>query len=210
MEPEITFISLSAEELLADEQWWAIYDEAFPANERESSDVILRSLREQVGMAFGVREGGKTIALATTHLLQNPAAVFLVYLATAKGLRGRGIGGQLLEFAWKESAARVNSTQLILEVDAQEIASGPEKEIRERRVGFFGRHGLKLMSYPYKQPPVDGIAPVVMSLMVRTAEGQSEPDPEMLASLVRAIYFEKYQAMNGIPSGILQTLLDEQ
>jgi hypothetical protein len=77
-------------------------------------------------------------------------------------------------------------------------------------MSFFRRHGLKLLPDPYKQPPVDGIASVAMSLMFRPADGQSEPDSELVRALVRAIYFEKYHAINGISRDSLNSLLGDQ
>src|SRR5689334_3349691 len=103
MNSEVSYISVSAEQLMADQAWWDIYEEAFPSNEREPPQVILQSLLENAGLAFSARSNDKTLGIATTHLLKKPAAVFLVYLATARDLRGRGLGGDLLEFAWRTS-----------------------------------------------------------------------------------------------------------
>jgi GNAT superfamily N-acetyltransferase len=215
MNSEVSYISVSAEQLMADHAWWDIYDEAFPSDEREPPQVIIQSLREHAGLAFNAHVNDKTLAIATTHLLKNPAAVFLVYLATARDLRGHGLGGELLEFAWRTSFDVLSNngsqpTGLVLEVDALESSNDAlERKVRERRMSFFRRHGLKLLPDPYKQPPVDGIASVTMSLMFRPADGQSEPDSDLVRALVRAIYFEKYYAINGISRESLNSLLGD-
>src|ERR1041385_4041430 len=213
MKSEVACISLTPERLLLDLAWWEIYKESFPSNEQEPPEVILQSLRKNVGLAFSLRLGDETLAIATTHLLKNPAAVFLVYLATVHDAWGRGYGGHLLEFAWRASFEklsddRLEATGLILEVDALDNSNAPEqREVRERRISFFGRHGLKLLPRHYLQPPVDGIAPVAMSLMFRPVEGRSEPDSNPVTALIRAIYLEKYHAINGIAQESLKMLL---
>src|SRR5579859_879723 len=94
-----TFDCVDVMDLPSDSDWWRIYDESFPPNEREPRQVILDSLRKDVGMAFRTRLDGRTAGIATTHLLSDPPAVFLVYLAIDRTLRGRGVGGRLLEFS---------------------------------------------------------------------------------------------------------------
>lgn len=213
MDEELTFDCLTAEGLACDGTWAGIYNESFPSSEREPLRVIGESVRRGVGMALRARAGGETVAVATTHLLNDPPAVFLVYLATAGGLRGRGRGGALLEYAWRAGAERLaargaRALGMVWEVDATGGSRDAEElRVRARRVAFFGRHGGELLPRPYVQPPVDGIAPVPMSLMFRPAEGRGLPDAELTEALVRAIYLEKYRAVNGIPEESLESLL---
>jgi GNAT superfamily N-acetyltransferase len=202
---------LSAEELCCDETWWQIYKDSFPASEREPPEVILKSLLHGVGMAFRACRQGVTSGLATTHLLRDPAAVFLVYLAVARGERSQGIGGELLRSAWEAGAERFRAQLLqpiglTWEVDPPQCACG-EGDAIERRIAFFQRHGGQLLQRPYLQPPVDGIAAVPMKLMFRPAKGEGTPTPEVVEGLVRGIYFDKYEAINGIDRGILGKLL---
>jgi hypothetical protein len=70
---------MNAEELCGDETWWQIYKDSFPANQRETPDVILKSLLGGVGMAFRARLQGMTSGLATTHL---PCGVLFFLNAT--------------------------------------------------------------------------------------------------------------------------------
>ena len=213
MNGKLVFISLTAADLLSDSSWWEIYNEAFPVTEREPPQVIVRSLDIGVGQAFSARSGDETIAIATTHLLKDPPAVFLVYLATKKGLRGRGCGGELLEYAWKTGSQKLSehgspATGLVAEVDAPEQCNdAEEKHMRERRIAFFARHGVALLPRAYTQPAVDGITTVPMRLIFRPAEGFKHPDSTFTDALVRAIYLEKYHAANGIAKEPLISLL---
>jgi hypothetical protein len=195
---------LTADELAGDAEWWRIYDQSFPAHEREPAEIILKSVRGSAGMAFRAQENGATVGIATTHLLSNPAAVFLVYLAIDSKQRSRGGGAALFEFAWSESSRRLRANGaeplgMIWEMDEQ---SGEH----ERRIRFFERHGGTLIRRPYLQPPVNGPHAVPMRLMFRSADGAPIIDTT-LDSLVRGIYFDKYGAVNGIPAPLLERLL---
>src|SRR6516225_9839117 len=94
-------------DLVRDQSWWEIYQDSFSANEREPEGVILESLRKRVGVAYRARSNGVTVGLGTTHLLMEPAAVFLVYLAMGREHRGEGLGADLLELAWRDSTSRL-------------------------------------------------------------------------------------------------------
>ena len=201
-----------AAELAGDRDWWEIYEDAFPPAEREPQDVVLRSLRASVGLAFRARQGGITVGIATTHLLFRPAAVFLVYLAIDREQLNAGLGGRLLEYAWQTSARRLDQQGsaplgLIWEVDDPMAAVDSEEALlRERRIGFFQRHGGVELDRPYRQPPVNGPEILPMRLLFRANGSPSVPDPEIVEGLVRAIYFEKYAAVNQVSKEILQEL----
>jgi len=203
--------SITTEQLTADEAWWQIYEDSFPAAEREKQEVIVRSIDRGVGMAFRRRRQGVTIGLATTHLLKDPAAVFLVYLAVDSNQRNQGTGGELLQGAWEAGAERLSQqglepVGLIWEVDRPEPTAG-DAGARLRRIAFFERHGGKLLDRPYMQPSLDGTTPVPMRLMLRPAGGNGIPERETIESLVRAMYFEKYGAINEIDGSTLEDLL---
>jgi hypothetical protein len=94
------------------------------------------------------------------------------------------VGSSLFQYAVRESRQT-----LIWEVDP------PSDDDSIRRIRFFEKHGAKLLDRPYVQPPLDGMAPVPMHLMVLPSAGSPDIDVE---KLVQAIYREKYEAINGI------------
>ena len=200
-------------DLAHDRRWWEIYRDSFPANEREPAGVILESLRRRVGVAYRAHREGATLGIATTHLLKEPAAVFLVYLAADKEHRGEGSGGALLELAWSHSSARLIESGLkpqgmVWEVDPPGIARDSRQlTLRKRRIAFFERHGGVPLGRPYFQPSLGRGAPVSMQLMFRPPRNMPVPDDETVNALVRAIYFEKYHGINNIPENNLTELL---
>jgi hypothetical protein len=204
---------LRAPELASDETWWAIYEHSFPSREREPREVILRSVERHVGVALRARRAATTIGLATAHLLETTPAVFLVYVATAQQSRGAGGGRALVEELWRLGAARLRANDLdplglIWEIeDPDAAADEAERAERQRRIRFFRALGGEMLSRPYIQPPIDGVAPVAMRLMFRPAPGSQLPNEPVVEALVRAMYFEKYGDLNGIPVGVLADLL---
>ena len=49
---------MTAEGLRVDDTWWRIYEDSFPASEREPPEVILESVLRGVGMVFRARRHG--------------------------------------------------------------------------------------------------------------------------------------------------------
>ncbi len=212
----LSLYPLTPDALAQDAAFWALYAQAFPLAEREPPEVILRSLHQGVGVALaGREEAAPTQALVTLHLLHDPDVVFLVYLALASGRRGQGEGRAVLEAAWSAGvqalASRGRAARgLVWEVDPPETApDAAERAVRERRLRFFERAGGVQLPRPYLQPPVGrDPAPLPMRLMYRAAPGQpSSPDAE---ALVRAMYAQKYGAVNGLPDAQLQALLAQR
>ena len=207
-----TIDSLSADELLADEDWWRIYVDSFPASERESRNVIVKSITQGVGIALRARREEKTIGLATTHILMDPPAVFLVYLAVAGRERSRGTGGELMKRAWELGTAHLLARGLrplgcVWEVDPPETQAA-DAEARLRRIAFFQRHGGQLLNCRYMQPPVNGTTAIPMTLMFMPASEGAPLTSEVVEGLVRAMYFEKYGKINEIAEEVLHGLLD--
>jgi hypothetical protein len=214
--PHLTFDSSSVDALAADVEFWQLYESAFPSCEREPRSVILDSLRKGLGFVLRANAGGRTVGLACVHLLRERPVPFLVYLAVAVEVRSRHIGAALFQDVWARAQDRYSEWGLspkgiVWEVDIPERASS-EQELQQsrRRVAFFARLGGHIMPGHYVQPPVDGIAPVPMHLMFWPAPGLPLPDDSDLSGLIRAIYFEKYHAANGIPRAVLEGLLQEQ
>ena len=142
-------------------------------------------------------------------MLQQPAAVFLVYLAVDARHRGLGLGRQVLEHAWSESLARSrDALGMIWEVDAAPPPGAEPTEGYRRRLAFYERCGAALLPAPYLQPPVDGSTILPMQLMFRPPHGASPPDAETVRAMIRAMYAEKYHAMNGIPIEVLSALTE--
>jgi GNAT superfamily N-acetyltransferase len=210
---DLEFDAPSADTAAADRDLWGLYAESMPAEEREPPRVIVASVAAGDAVLTRARRAATgTVGFAVTHLLKQPPAAFLVYLAVAKQERGGGIGSQLFEYAWStaERAAAERGRDLLgvtWEIDDPDRAPNvAEREHRVRRRNFFAHLGGAPLGVAYLQPPVNGPAPVPMRLMWRGKQGRATPD---IHALVRAIYFEKYGAANGVRKATLDRLLEQ-
>ena len=205
----LIFDAPPAETAASDRDVWSLYSESMPTEEREPRSIILASVQAGDAVLTRARQGAATIGFTVTHLLKHPPAAFLIYLAVAAKQRGGGIGSRLFEHAWitAQSVAALRGSELLgmtWEIDDPELApDDAERQRRVRRSEFFRRLGGVPLPGAYFQPPVNGPKPVPMLLMWRGKPGRSTPP---VADLVRAIYFEKYGAANGIAAGILEAL----
>jgi GNAT superfamily N-acetyltransferase len=146
--------------------------------------------------------------MASVQFLRAVPMGFLVYLAVAPGLKGHGIGGELLEWLRaKAERERPDLLGLVWEVDRVEDAHDEDdRNQRARRIRFFERHGGRIAAEPYLQPAVDGQRIVPMHLVQLLFR---EPCPAGLAGeAARAIYREKYGVLNGISELHLEDLLE--
>lgn len=204
---------MSAQGLQNDTAWWHLYDSSFPATERDPRPVVLATAEPGVGFVLRASLDGQTIGLAVAHLLRAVASTFLVYLAVDRERRSKGVGRMLFEETVRTGAAELNArgstpTGTVWEIDDPAISvDAAELEVRLRRRTFFESLGGRALALRYVQPPIDGRTEVPMQLMFRPNAETAQVEPPETAALVRAIYFEKYQQMNGIPEDVLERLL---
>ena len=213
MPSAITIEDATPAALRDDAGFWQLYAASFARAEREPADVILRSIEQGPGFTLRALADGRTVGLATCHVLEEPAATFLVYLAVDPARRSRHLGRALFDAADRSGAARLIERGRVTSGIAWEIedptadVSPSERNVRQGRLRFFEKLGGRMLDTPYFQPPVDGHTLVAMRLMFRPAVGQSVPTGAATEKLIRAIYFEKYHAINKIPSSTLERLV---
>jgi hypothetical protein len=208
---EIEIESVDAQSLRRDDAFWRLYEDFFPANERDPREVILATVERETGFALRARSGGRTIGMAVAHLLREPATTFLIYLAVHGDWRARRLGAAMLSAVEQVGAGRLRAAGLephgmVWEMNDPALATDPEdRNVRDRRRAFFERAGGRQIDVPYVQPPLDGVTPLPMLLMY-LAGVYGVPTGAAARDLIRAIYFEKYGAMNGIPTPVLEQL----
>jgi GNAT superfamily N-acetyltransferase len=211
--PGITIEAATPAALRDDAEFWQLYAASFAGAEREPAEVILRSIEQGPGFTLRALADGRSVGLAIGHGLEEPATTFLVYLAVNPAWRSRHLGRALFDAADRSGAAQLIrrgrlTSGIAWEIDDPAADVSPnERNVRQGRLRFFEKLGGRMLETPYVQPPVDGHTLVPMRLMFRPAMGQDLPTGAAIEKLIRAIYFEKYHAINKIPSSTLERLI---
>jgi GNAT superfamily N-acetyltransferase len=130
-----------------------IYDEAFPAWEREDFDELLGRGADHDIKQYACVVDEAILGLATLSSLRSIGWDFLEYFALAQDCRGRGIGSQF----WSHINAQVASP-VVLEVEHPEQSglTTADVTIRQARIRFWNRAGFNELPVPnYLVPRAD-------------------------------------------------------
>ena len=118
---------------------YKIMCESFPEEEIRSREGQRALFENDNYRVLCLERGGEIVSIAAVW--QFDTFTFLEHLATAKNLRGEGLGKSLLR-----EIIDCSPSPVCLEVEP------PVNELTRRRIGFYERNGMHLNSYPYIQP----------------------------------------------------------
>ncbi|MBU1975243.1 MAG: GNAT family N-acetyltransferase [Nanoarchaeota archaeon] len=147
------FIKLENSDLQEFKEAWEIYRSSFPDDERRTLELQRELIKSKQYNFFMVTKDEVLVAIISDWDFGD--FLFVEHLAVKEGLRGKGIGIELL----KEYLSK-NKRKIILEVER------PETEIATKRIKFYEKIGFKLNDFDYIQPYYGkGKNPVPMFLM---------------------------------------------
>jgi hypothetical protein len=195
---------LSKEEAM---QICRIAEESFPPEERDPCQVLIRSIQKGRSILYTASEKNKIIGFTTLTPLGKTGIYLMEYLAVDKGSRNLGIGAKILQFI-KKDLDETKDAGMILEVEPPDEATGAEKEIRQRRIGFYLRNGARMVldGGAYRMPNLAGEGSLSMHLMwLPIKEGKGLPEALTLVQLFTLIFTETYPE-NGV---LLNTIISE-
>ncbi|HAF08814.1 MAG TPA: GNAT family N-acetyltransferase [Chloroflexi bacterium] len=176
----------------------AIYEEAFPAWQREPFDALVQGAADPSRLQLAMLDAGEVVAFATSVRLQAVPWWFLEYFAVINQRRNEGLGGLL----WDAVVERVSDDrgpQIVMEVGRPEEAplGSAERAIRERRVEFYRRRGARPLNVPaYRVPRFSDDGTEAFLLLAVPPPANPTPSGGALKSLVRSLYVEGY----GLPA----------
>lgn len=224
MTAEINWIEITNDNLKILENVLELYDISFPIDVREPHGVFQKGLkyatnnfpnsfRFLVGM-----EGNTVVSFATGHYLADVNIGFIVYIATNPFARRKGIGSQTLskiEELLNQDAISAGNSSLRLSILETEIAEiVPTKEEKEdcvKRQRFFEKNNYgKCEGVDYLQPPLNGgIEGIPLFLFIKNFQGNQVVTESEISAIIRAMYREKYYAVNGIDKAVLTHCLNK-
>lgn len=112
--------------------------EDFPPSELKPLWAMTSMMDKGRYQALGVVEGGRVLGYALLWRTPEQPFVLLDYLGTQPDLRGRGLGGAILE----ELKGRCQALRgILVESEAPESGDPSGAELRRRRLDFYRRNG---------------------------------------------------------------------
>jgi GNAT superfamily N-acetyltransferase len=188
-----------------------IAEESFPPEERDPCPVLIRSIQKGRSILYTASEKNNIIGFTTLTPLRETGIYLMEYLAVDKSSRNRGIGGKILQFIKKDLNAPTD-TGLILEVERPDEVTGAEREIRQRRIGFYLRNGARMVrdGGVYRMPNLCGDGSLPMHLMwMPMEEGRRLPADLTLLQLISLIFTETYPENEVLLNTIISEIPDE-
>ena len=165
---------LTPEQADADPDLRALYETAFPDEERIPWDDLLRLVRE-MPLEFAEYRDGEEL-LGITIVYPRPRLSWFWYFAVPEEKRGRGIGQRILSALLTRYEGR--SVVLDMEDPAQPDAPNPEQ--RRRRRDFYLRNGFRETGVGRTY------GPVAMTILLRGDDTFTQADySEITAELFR-------------------------
>jgi hypothetical protein len=205
-----TFQWLNHHELQLDSTWWHIYETSFPNAEREPHDLIFAACEKNIIKTGRYVENNETVAISVIQPMHSLPFAFMNYFAIANLHRNRALGSRLFSQLTNAGENFVkeyseNYLGLIWEVENPDTEMNQtEKILKQRRVQFYKRRGALSFKKKFFQPPIGGYHALPMRLMYFAT---NPIDYFLENEITKAVYFEKYHAVNHIKMEILLELL---
>lgn len=207
-----TFQWLSQKDLHDDILWWKIYENSFPSSEREPQELLYQALEKNIIKVGCYAENNETIAICVIQPMRSLPFALMNYFAISNSHRNRSLGSHLFSHLTIASENFVkeysqNYLGLFWEVENPDVElNQSEKLLKQRRMQFYRRRGAEVFKKIFFQPPIAGYSALPMRLMYYAK------NPINLAleiEITKAVYFEKYHAVNQIQKEILSELLTQ-
>ena len=156
---------------------------SFPPEERGTLEDLRTGAAEGYTVVLAALDDqGRPLAAAVGDWSADSGVALLSYLAARPGLRGGGVGGELLTAATANWRERWQPALMLAEIEdpgahgASDGYGDPDKRVR-----FYARHGVRALAVPYFQPGLTAGSPRVYGVMlcavdVTAAGAGAEPD----------------------------------
>jgi ribosomal protein S18 acetylase RimI-like enzyme len=179
-------------------QFTAIYEASFPPEERDDTESQLTKLRSGRKDCYLAVDGEDLLGFAlVSHFTDFPAG-YLEYLAVDPAGRNAGIGSRILDYLRLDLAdgGRPSVGGIIFEVERpQDAKDHAERELRERRIGFYQRAGAVLVEGAGNYHAPSAVADEMLYFLLMwlpVIPGAPPPAGERLRAGVAAILAEGY------------------
>ena len=169
--------------------FFAIYHEAFPENERQKDEVILQRFQEDLyKLVCCFSETEEMVGFALTLDIGFDNCRFVEYFAVKDLFRQQGVGTEMINKML--NICILKEKHLILEVENPLF--GDNQEIKRRRLDFYKRNGFSLIEeFNYILPPLNEKNPTEMLFMCSNVSRKRLTFNELI-NLTEALYTKVY------------------
>lgn len=128
----------------------ALYESAFPANERIPIKHLLDDKIEREFWAFFYKDDGESGAVSRfcgfSNSITHGSITNIVYFAVVPELRSRGYGSKILQAIRRQHP----DTRIVVDIEVEEDSKDAEElERRNRRRNFYQRNGFNASPFDY-------------------------------------------------------------
>ena len=120
---------------------------AFPKKEQTSVLLLLLGALRKNTHFTAFYDEDKFVGLL--YIITNENYYFILYLAVNQNIRSKGIGGEILDYAYAQAGDKI----IVLNVEPLD-ENADNHEQRERRIEFYARHGICETGYIFS---ADGV-----------------------------------------------------
>lgn len=167
-----------------------IYEEAFPANEKQSLDLIKNRIIERKSKLVVGIINSEVVCMSLLWEFDSLDFVLLDYMAVSKNHRNNNLGTQL--FQYLSNIIRGINKYMIIEVENHLFGNNSIE--RKRRINFYIQNGAYVLdNVNYILPSLDGTSPTEMLLMISPKYKSNYIDSELVKNLISRLYIELYK-----------------
>jgi ribosomal protein S18 acetylase RimI-like enzyme len=166
-----------------------IYNESFPANERQPLFIIKKRIKEAKSKLFVGLLNNEVIGMALLWDFSDLEFVLLDYMAVDIEYRNNKFGTRLFKFLTNT----VNACNKYMVIEVENYLFGNNKELRKKRINFYIKNGAYVLNeIPYILPSLDDTLPTEMLLMMSPKYENDMIGFEKVEKLIKRLYLDLY------------------
>ncbi len=178
------------------EQALQIYSTSFPPVETKPIYKIVKMIKtDQNYCLFVTIEDHLVVGLSLLYTFPLLGIGLLDYLAVTPNWQRKGIGTRLFRYTLNRLIHEMpNSVGLLLEIQTENVSDPIERKIREDRLTFYSRLGVKnLAGVSHLIPPQHGTKPEQAYLMIAPLKTIYSLSKDTVIQYIRALHSKVYQ-----------------